>query len=89
MQLDVDRLVRFPDDRSRSLVIAEELAHNLLFAISKPSHTTPRPVNKADWGAWNQAREEDARAVLREWGYTDEEYEGLFKRLEEMGLCKP
>jgi transcriptional regulator of met regulon len=89
MRLDADRLCsRFPDDRSIRLVLAEELAHNLCHVRGKASHTAPWPSNEALFKKRHQEMEDDAQTVLREWGYTAEEYQEQFERLEKLGLCR-
>jgi hypothetical protein len=89
IELNAGLLCKFPDDRSICIVFAEELAHNLCFALGKVSHV--RPLDDTPLTERHQEMESDAQQVLFDrWKYVQQdEYGAIFKRLEGMKLYKP
>jgi hypothetical protein len=69
-----------------ALVIAEELAHALMYAIQHYSHITdPQSTDKAspEFLAWDKAREDAMKEVLYSWPFVDRaEHENLLAAVE-------
>ena len=82
LSLDLSPLSSFPKDCWIELVIAEELAHNFLFATGASSHALTQPDDPGDLRSHFQAAktdastekkdkmEEDAGAVLVRWKFS-------------------
>jgi hypothetical protein len=69
-----------------ALVIAEELAHALMFAVQHPSHMQD-PPNKdktsPEYLAWDKAREDAMKEVLFSWPFVDRaDHENLIAAVE-------
>src|SRR5262249_1752630 len=79
MRFDIDRLLGFPKEEWIVLAIAEELAHNFLFATRAPSHTLTGPKGAAESLALSQAQEADALEVIVRWGFSRVEHQVMLK----------
>jgi hypothetical protein len=87
LSIDLVPLSRFPKEYWIELVIAEELAHNFLFATRAKSHTLTEPDDPGDLNSHlraekadasrekNENMERDAVAVLVRWQFSQAEHE--------------